>query len=159
MPATQEQQPRESMEEAVRSFLTDATSLSKSVACVQCGTSSNLKQITAFLFGSSDAWKILLPLCESCASQESGDGIHAEQKGEPEMNMNEPNNENWEKLYRLAALEVDGKKMPERVAAVRETIRARLKELEQSSDHHAERRLMKRTLERLVTLETDARNW
>jgi hypothetical protein len=69
------------------------------------------------------------------------------------------NSENWEKAYMLAAVEVDGKKMPERVAAVRETIRARLKDLEQSSDHHAERRYMKKTLETLVTLEAEARRW
>ena len=69
------------------------------------------------------------------------------------------NPDKWEELYILAALEVEGKKMPWRVAAVRETIRARLKELEQSTDHREERQQIKRTLERLDALEVDARNW
>jgi hypothetical protein len=33
------------------------------------------------------------------------------------------NNEKWQQLYMLAATEVDGNKIPERIAAVREAIR------------------------------------
>ena len=68
-------------------------------------------------------------------------------------------NEKWEQLYVLAAMEVDGKKMPERIAVVREAIRARSDDLAQSSDHREERQRMKTTLERLDALEAEARMW
>lgn len=68
-------------------------------------------------------------------------------------------NEKWEQLYMLAAVEVDGKKMPARVGAVREAIRARLEDLRWDSDHHEERQYMEKTLERLNALEAEARNW
>lgn len=68
-------------------------------------------------------------------------------------------NEGWEELYLLAATEVDGKKVPVHVAAVRTAIRRRLQDLETSSDHHEERVILTRTLERLDSLETDAREW
>jgi hypothetical protein len=56
------------------------------------------------------------------------------------------NNEKWQQLYMLAATEVDGNKIPERIAAVREAIRGRLQDLEHSSDHHAERKQLKDSL-------------
>ena len=68
-------------------------------------------------------------------------------------------NERWEELYLLAATEVEGKKMPERVAAVRSAIRGRLQDLETSSDHHEERVKLASTLERLDSLEADAQKW
>ena len=67
--------------------------------------------------------------------------------------------ENWEELYMHAAMEVDGKKMPERVIAARETIRARLEDLSRSSNHHEERQRLANALERLDVLESEARNW
>lgn len=69
------------------------------------------------------------------------------------------NQEKWEELYLLAAVEVDGKKMPERIGAVREAIRARLEDLERSSNHHEERVKLKSTMGKLDGLEAEAREW
>ena len=69
------------------------------------------------------------------------------------------NNEKWEELYLIAATEVEGKKVPERVAAVRKAIRGRLQDLETSSDHHEERVRLASSLERLDSLEADAKKW
>lgn len=69
------------------------------------------------------------------------------------------NNEKWEELYMIAAKEVDGKKVPDRVDAVREAIRGRLQDLEGDSDHHEERVNLKSTLARLDVLEAEARRW
>lgn len=69
------------------------------------------------------------------------------------------NSEKWEELYVLAAKESDGKKMRERVAAGREAIRGRLLDLEQSSDHHAERHRLETALGVLNVLEADAQKW
>lgn len=69
------------------------------------------------------------------------------------------NSEDWEQLYLLAAVEVNGKKMPERVSAVRHAIQARLQDLAQSSNHHEERHKLWRTLRRLDVLEADAQKW
>lgn len=66
--------------------------------------------------------------------------------------------ETWEQLYMLAAMEVDGRKMPERIIAVRETIRARLDDL-LGSGHYEERQHLKNTLEKLDALEAEAREW
>ena len=68
-------------------------------------------------------------------------------------------NEKWEELYVIAAKEVDGKKVPYRVAAVREAIRGRLQDLEGDSDHHEERVNLKTTLAHLDVLEAEARMW
>jgi hypothetical protein len=69
------------------------------------------------------------------------------------------NTEQWEELYMLAAKEVDGEKVPERVAAVREAIRGRLQDLEGDSDHHEERVYLKSTLGKLDVLEAEAQTW
>jgi predicted ATPase with chaperone activity len=68
-------------------------------------------------------------------------------------------NEKWTELYRQAALEVDGQKMPERIMAVRQAIRGRLRDLESSTDHHAERHEIESALRALDGLETDSRKW
>lgn len=65
----------------------------------------------------------------------------------------------WEKLYILAMTEVDGKRMPERVAAVRTAIRECLQDLQTSSNHHEERIRLASTLERLDSLQADAQKW
>ena len=67
--------------------------------------------------------------------------------------------ENWEELYKLAAAEADGKKVPERVSAVRDAIRGRLQDLEQSSDHRAERDQLKATLTHMDVLLAESRDW
>lgn len=65
----------------------------------------------------------------------------------------------WEEFYRLAAIEVDGKKMPDRIAAARTAVRDRLQDLEHSSNHHAEKRRLNGTLRILNVLETEAQDW
>lgn len=67
--------------------------------------------------------------------------------------------DNWEELYILAATEVDGKRMPERAAAVRSAIRERLQNLQTGNNHHEERIRLASTLERLDSLEADAKKW
>lgn len=67
--------------------------------------------------------------------------------------------DDWEELYRAATLEVDGKRMPYRVAVAREAIHLRLQELEDSSNHHAEREQLKITLEHLKVLESESQQW
>ena len=62
---------------------------------------------------------------------------------------------NWVKLYLRAALEVDGQKMPWRIVTAREAIAERLKDLEGSSDHHAERHEMQSALATLTRLEDE----
>jgi hypothetical protein len=65
----------------------------------------------------------------------------------------------WEEIYVLAAVEADAKKLPERIAGARTAVRERLKELEQSSDHHAERRRLAGALRILDVLESESQNW
>jgi hypothetical protein len=67
--------------------------------------------------------------------------------------------EKWEKLYTLATLEVDGKRVPDRIVAVSQAIRDRLKDLKQSSEHNAERKRMTTVLERLQALESESQDW
>lgn len=71
----------------------------------------------------------------------------------------QPARERWEEAYLLAAKEVDGNKMPERVAAARQTIRTRLADLCHDSDHHQERRRLASAIERLMALEAEAADW
>ena len=75
------------------------------------------------------------------------------------MNNAGTNNAKWEDLYMLAAKEVDARKVPQRVAAVREAIRARLQDLQGDSDHHEERAYLATTLGKLDVLESEARRW
>ena len=66
--------------------------------------------------------------------------------------------DNWEELYIVVATEVDGKRMPERAAAVRTAIRERLQDLQTSSNHHEERVRLASILKRLDSLEADGGN-
>ena len=68
-------------------------------------------------------------------------------------------NKPWEEEYLRAALEVDGQKMPERIIAAREAVVGRLKDLEGSSDHHAERQEMQSALAALTNLEDETHIW
>jgi predicted ATPase with chaperone activity len=65
-------------------------------------------------------------------------------------------NNGWEKVYKEALLEVDSQKVPQRVAAAREAIAGRLRDLEHDSDHHAERSKIEKVLNLLDILESDA---
>ncbi len=65
----------------------------------------------------------------------------------------------WEQAYFCAALEGDGQKTASRIGAAREAVAERKKDLEGSSDHHAERRDMDAALEILNGLEDESRVW
>jgi hypothetical protein len=67
--------------------------------------------------------------------------------------------ENWEDLYLQTALEVNGQKMKERIAATRQAIAGRLRDLEHDSDHHRERHKIESALNALTVLEAETRNW
>lgn len=68
-------------------------------------------------------------------------------------------NKQWVEAYLRAALEVDGQKMPERIVVAREAVAGRLKGLEGSHDHHAERHEMQSALAALTSLEDETRIW
>ena len=65
----------------------------------------------------------------------------------------------WVESYLRSALEVDGQKMPGRIAAARKAVAARLKDLEGKSDHVAERHEMQSALAALTCLEHETRIW
>lgn len=70
----------EPMREAVRSFLRNSQASSKRVACLECGSTSDLLRIVACLYGSAETWEILLPLCERCASKDSASVARSEHR-------------------------------------------------------------------------------
>ena len=70
-----------------------------------------------------------------------------------------PTHKNWEEAYKFAALEVDGRKMPERISAAHDAIRGRLQELDGDSDHHEERARLQHALNALKILTTDSQAW
>jgi hypothetical protein len=67
--------------------------------------------------------------------------------------------EKWVEAYLQAAYEVSGRQMPERITVARKAISERTRELEGSSDHHAERHEMKAALAALATLAAESREW
>jgi hypothetical protein len=69
------------------------------------------------------------------------------------------NHDNWEETYRLAVLEVDGQKMPERISAARKAITGRLREIEGNSDHREERAKLEHALHALKVLTTETEAW
>lgn len=69
------------------------------------------------------------------------------------------NNKDWEDVYKFAALEVDARKMPERISAAREAIRVRLRELAGDTDHHQERDRLEHALNALTVLTTETQTW
>ena len=157
---------QESIPEAVRAFLRNAQETSQNGACFNCGSNNDLIEVSVSLSGADETWQISLPLCERCVLEESGSSAFSEDEstelswprqvgGALAMNTREK----WKQLYLLAAVEVDGKKMRERIAAVREAIQARLQDLAQSSDPHEERQNLGRTLRKLDVLEADAQKW
>lgn len=68
-------------------------------------------------------------------------------------------NQNWEEFYRFAVLEVDGRKMPERISAAREQIAKRLREMDGDSDHHEERGRLEHALNALEVLKSESQAW
>ena len=65
----------------------------------------------------------------------------------------------WKERYMQTILEVNGQKMPERIAATRAAIAGQLHDLEHDSDHHAERHEIEKSLRALSELEVETRNW
>ena len=64
-------------------------------------------------------------------------------------------NKKWEQLYDQAVMEGDSQKIPERIAATREAIAGRLRDLEHDSDHHSERHRIEDALYALAVLERE----
>jgi hypothetical protein len=62
---------------------------------------------------------------------------------------------NWVESYLRATLEADGREIPQRIVAARDAIAVRLKDLTDSSDHHAERHDMQTALAALTRLENE----
>ena len=75
------------------------------------------------------------------------------------VNLPNQNDENWEEAYRLAVLEVDGQKMPERISVARKAIAGRLQEIEGESDHREEREKLEHALHALGVLTTETEEW
>ena len=69
------------------------------------------------------------------------------------------NHENWQEVYRVALLEVNGQRMPERISAAHKAIAERLREIEASSDHQAERVRIGDALRALSVLTTESQTW
>jgi hypothetical protein len=69
------------------------------------------------------------------------------------------NNKNWEEVYKFVVLEVDGRKMPERISAARDAITGRLQEMDGDSDHHKERDRLEHALNALKVLTTESQAW
>ena len=67
--------------------------------------------------------------------------------------------EKWQEVYRRAAVEVDGQKIPGRVAAARQAIGERLEVLEGDLDCTEERQQIGDALRGLATLELEVRSW
>jgi hypothetical protein len=71
---------RNPVQEAVHSFLRNTQVSSKSVACLDCGSTSGLKRATVSLGGTGETWEISLPLCERCACQDSARPVRSERE-------------------------------------------------------------------------------
>ena len=69
------------------------------------------------------------------------------------------NIESWEEQYLQTVREVDGQKMPERIAATRHALAGRLRHLEHDSNHHEERHHIENALRALSILEVEVRDW
>lgn len=67
-------------------------------------------------------------------------------------------NIDWEGLYRQTVLELDARRMAERIEAIRQAIARRLQDIEHN-DHHPEKRQLENVLKALSTLESEARRW
>jgi hypothetical protein len=75
------------------------------------------------------------------------------------LNLTSEGNDNWEEAYRLAALEVDVQKIPERISTARQAIARRLGELAGSNDHGDEKKRLEHALNALKALTTETQAW
>ncbi len=67
--------------------------------------------------------------------------------------------EKWLEVYHRTVLEVDGEKMPKRIAAARRAIGQRLQALVGDIDRTEERQQIGKALGALATLELEVRSW
>jgi hypothetical protein len=79
--------------------------------------------------------------------------------GEGIVNLTSQENDNWEEFYRLAALEVDGQKMSDRISTARKAITRRLGEIDGENDHQEERKRLEHALDTLKALTTETQAW
>ena len=61
----------------------------------------------------------------------------------------------WFEVYKAAMLELDPRKLPERIVAAKEAVQLRLKEIQGDTDHHAERQQIEDALSSLRILERE----
>ena len=73
--------------------------------------------------------------------------------------MSEKKGEGWQEKYMQTVQEVSAEKMPERIAATRQAIAERLRDLKEDSDHHAERQEIEKALRALSILEKEVKEW
>ena len=66
--------------------------------------------------------------------------------------MDEAKSQPWYQLYAAAIVELDSKKLIERMDATEAAIHGRLRDLRYDSDHHEERHLMEDALRALTLL-------
>ena len=70
---------QESIHDAIRTFLGNAQTASKNGTCLNCGLPTDLKaKATVSLPETGETWKISLPVCERCVSQEVASAAHSE---------------------------------------------------------------------------------
>jgi hypothetical protein len=69
------------------------------------------------------------------------------------------NTMDWHEVYRLAVVETDARKMPQRISAARLAIHRTLQELALNGKGPADREELETALDRLVLLETDTASW
>lgn len=61
----------------------------------------------------------------------------------------------WFQVFKAAMLELDARKLPERIVAAKEAVQSRLRDLQGDSDHHAERQQIEDALNSLRVLERE----
>jgi len=69
------------------------------------------------------------------------------------------NKDKWEEVYRLAVLEVDRRKMPDRISAARDAVAGRLEQMEGDSNHREERDRLEHALNALKVLTAESQAW
>lgn len=69
--------------------------------------------------------------------------------------MSASEDKSWFEVYEAAMLELDPRKLPGRIAAAKEAIQLRLKDIQGDADHHTERQQIEDALNGLRALELE----
>lgn len=93
------------------------------------------------------------------AEKSTSDRMADEKMISEETISEETTREDWEEVYRLAVLEVDGWKMPERISAAENAIKGRLQRMERDRDHQEERARLEFALNALRIVTTESNAW